>query len=82
MPKNSQKFNATDYKNQYNKDNYTQCIVRLKSAESEILAKYSQNLGLSKNALLLKCLVYCYNNMIDVSNVKLSTADNSGNNKD
>ena len=82
MPKNNQKFNATDYKSQYNKDNYTQCIVRLKSTESEILTEYSQNLGLSKNALLLKCLVYCYDNMIDVSNVKLSTVDKSAHNKD
>lgn len=81
MPKNSG-FDSNSYKNQYNKDNYTSCIVRLKSAEAALLTEYSQNLGLSKNSLLLKCLVYCYDNMIDVSNVKLSTADKSSDSKD
>lgn len=71
-----------DYKNQYNKDNYTSCRLYLKCKEAEILTKYSQNLGLSKNALLQKCLVYCYNEMIDVSGVKLSTPEKSGQKQD
>ena len=71
-----------DYKNQYNKDNYTSCRLYLKGKEAAILAEYSQNLGLSKNALLQKCLVYCYNEMIDVSGVKLSTPEKSGNNRE
>lgn len=78
MPKNSG-FDSNLYKNQYNKENYTRCNVVLKQEEAEILAKYSQNLGLSKNALLLKCLKYCYDNMIDVSSVKLSMSDKSSN---
>lgn len=67
----------TKRKNQYNKDNYTSCKIMLRKKESDILAEYSQNLGLSKNALLQKCLVYCYEEMIDVSKIELSTADNS-----
>lgn len=67
-----------EYKNQYNKDNYTHCNVTLRDKESTILAEFSANLGLSKNALLQKCLVYCYNEMIDVSGVKLSTPEKSG----
>lgn len=59
--------------NKYIRDNYTRCHLILKGKESEILNEYSSNLNLSKNALLQKCLVYCYENMIDVSRVKLST---------
>ncbi len=66
------KFDENKYKSEYNKSNYTVCNIRLRNKESEIIAEYSQNLGISKNALLQKCLVYCYNEMIDVSNVKLS----------
>lgn len=79
---NKKEFNATGYKSQYNKDNYTNCQLRLRDPESRILTEYSQNLGISKNALLQKCLVYCYNNYIDVSSVKLSTPDKSAQNKD
>ena len=71
------KEKETKRKKLYNKDNYTSCLIMLRKKESEILTEYSQNLGLSKNALLQKCLVYCYEEMIDVSNIKLSTADNS-----
>lgn len=67
-----------EYKNQYNKDNYTSCRLYLKGKEAAILTEYSQNLGISKNALLQKCLVYCYENYIDVSGVKLSTPEKSG----
>lgn len=74
------KFQA--YKQNYEKENYTTCRVNLRKKESAILAEYSQNLGLSKNALLQKCLVYCYNEMIDVSSVKLSSPDKSGKTQD
>ena len=67
-----------EYKNQYIKDNYTRCEVTLRGKESAILTEFSANLGLSKNALLQKCLVYCYNEMIDVSSVKLSSPEKSG----
>lgn len=67
-----------EYKKQYEKNNYTTCIIRFRSKEAAILSEYSQNLGISKNALLQKCLVYCYNEMIDVSGVKLSTPEKLG----
>ena len=76
-----EKKKNTDYKNQYNKDNYTTCIIRFRDKEADILTEYSQNLGISKNALLQKCLVYCYNEMIDVSGVKLSTPEKSEKNQ-
>lgn len=79
---NKKKFNSNDYKNQYSKENYTNCQVKLRDREARILSEYSQNLGISKNALLQKCLVYCYDNYIDVSSVKLSTPDKSAQNKD
>ena len=76
------KFNATAYKNEYKKKNYTSCLVQLRDKEAAILTEYSQNLNISKNALLQKCLVYCYENYIDVSNVKLSSAEKQPQNKD
>lgn len=72
----------SDYKYKYDLDNYTRCNLKMRSPEAQILAEYSQNLGLSKNALLQKCLVYCYNEMIDVSGVKLSTPEKSGQKQD
>ena len=75
-----QKFQA--YKKDYEKRNHTECKIKMRSPEAAILAEYSQNLGISKNALLQKCLVYCYNEMIDVSSVKLSSPDKSGKTKE
>ena len=75
MKNNDNEFNQSKYVQSYIKDNYTECKLRLRSKEAAILAKYSANLGISKNALLQKCLVYCYNEMIDVSSVKLSTPE-------
>ena len=75
-------FNQNKYVQSYIKDNYTECKLRLRDPESRILSEYSQNLGISKNALLQKCLVYCYENYMDVSRVKLSTPDKSAQNKD
>lgn len=72
----------SDYKYKYDLDNYTRCNLKMRSPEAAILTEYSQNLGLSKNALLQKCLLYCYNEMIDVSGVKLSTPEKSGQNRD
>lgn len=70
-------FDPNKYKSDFNKQNYTECKVRFRDREADILAEYSQNLNISKNSLLQKCLVYCYENMIDVSSVKLSTPDKS-----
>lgn len=68
-------FDSNKYKTDYNKSNYTACNIRFRDREAAILTEYSQNLGISKNALLQKCLVYCYENYIDVSSVKLSTPE-------
>lgn len=73
--KKEKSFNSNQYKNEYTKKNYTRCNLVLRDKEAQILAEYSQNLNLSKNALIQKCLVYCYENMIDVSSVKLSTPE-------
>lgn len=70
----------SDYKYKYDIENYTRCNLKMRAPEAQILTEYSQNLGISKNALLQKCLVYCYENFIDVSRVKLSTPEKSGNN--
>lgn len=72
----------SDYKYKYDLENYTRCNLKMRSPEAAILLEYSQNLGISKNALLQKCLVYCYNEMIDVSGVKLSSPDKSGKTQD
>lgn len=75
-------FNQNKYIQQYDKENYTRCNLKMRAPEAAILSKYSENLGISKNALLQKCLVYCYKNYIDVSAVKLSTPEKSGQNQD
>ena len=76
------KFDSNKYKADFAKQNYTRCNMILRDRESQILTDYSQNLGISKNSLLQKCLVYCYENYIDVSSVKLSTPDKSGKSQD
>lgn len=69
------KFSQKDYANNYNKQNYTCCNIRIKKEISDIIAEYSNNLNISKAALIQKCVIYCYENYIDVSAVKL---DKSG----
>lgn len=68
-------FNQNRYIQEYDRENYTRCNLKMRQKEAAILTAYSQNLNISKNALLQKCLVYCYENMIDVSGVKLSTPE-------
>ena len=60
------------YKQEYNKENYTICKAVLRQREAQILANYSLKTGLSKSALLVKCLIFCYNNGIDPSYIELS----------
>lgn len=69
------KFNQSEYINKYNKENYTNCSVRVRKDVADIIAEFSANLGISKAALIQKCVVYCYNEMIDISNVKLPNAE-------
>lgn len=69
------KFDSTKYKDAYNKENYTRCDIRIKKDISDIIAEYSNNLNISKSALIQKCVIYCYENYIDVSAVKLDKSD-------
>lgn len=69
------KFNQKDYANSYNKQNYTCCNIRIKKEISDLIAVYSDNLNISKAALIQKCIIYCYENYIDVSGVKLDKSD-------
>ena len=47
----------------------------LKDKEAEILNEYISKTKLSKNELILKCMLYCWEEMIDVSDIKLSSAE-------
>lgn len=69
------KFNQKDYANNYNKQKYTCCNIRIKKEISDIIAEYSENMQVSKAALIQKCIIYCYENYIDVSAVKLDKSD-------
>lgn len=82
MAINSQKFNQSEYINSYNKQHYTSCSIKVKNEFMQLLAEYSQNMDISKTALIQKCVKYCYDNMIDVSGVKLEYDDISTHNKD
>lgn len=72
------KFNQNEYIKEYNKQNYTSCSIKVKKEFMDILANYSQNLGISKTELIQKCVLYCYENYIDVSKQALKYGDNSG----
>lgn len=69
------KFDPIKYKNDYNKENYTRCDIRIKKEISDIITEYSANMHISKAALIQKCVIYCYENYIDVSAVKLDKSD-------
>lgn len=49
--------------------------LRLKDKESKILDNYTLKTGLSKPELIRKCMLYCWEEMIDVSDIKLSSAE-------
>lgn len=67
------KFNPSDYITSYTKENYSRVTLKLRKRENDILEQYSKNLNLSKNALLQKCMLYCFDQMIDISDIKLSS---------
>ena len=73
-----EKFNQKDYANKYNKEKYTCCNIRIKKEISDIIAEYCENMGISKAALIQKCVIYCYDNYIDVSGVNLDKSGNNG----
>lgn len=69
------KMNSTAYKNQYSKENYKSICLKIRDQEYNILKGFCKDLGMSQTSLLMKCMTYCYENMIDVSKVKLSSPD-------
>lgn len=46
-----------------------------KANEAKILDEYILKTGLSKNELIRRCMLYCWKEMIDVSDIKLSSAE-------
>lgn len=60
-------FNSTEYKHQYNKRHYNQTNVCLSVSDYATLEEFSDNLQLSKSQVLQKCLVYCYENDIELT---------------
>lgn len=66
------------YVDNYNKQNYTNCCIRIRKEMSEILAEYCDKMHLSKAALIQRCVLYCYDNSVNVAAVELSTPEKSG----
>ena len=64
------KFDSNKYKSEYAKMHYTQCRILLKADDEAILTEYSQITGENKSSLFKLCLKYCYENMIDISELK------------
>lgn len=64
------KFDSNKYKSEYAKTHYTQCKILLKTDDEAILTEYSQITGENKSSLFKLCLRYCYENMIDITELK------------
>lgn len=64
------KFDSNKYIQEYAKSHYTSCKILLKSDDDAILTEYSQITGENKSTLFKLCLKYCYENMIDISELK------------
>ena len=67
----NKKFNKTAYNNAYNKQHYANCNLRLKAENARIIADFANKLGISKAALIQKCVQYCYKNNVDISNTDI-----------
>lgn len=52
-----------------------QVKILFKANEAKILDEYILKTGLSKNELIRRCMLYCWKEMIDVSDIKLSSAE-------
>lgn len=64
------KFNQNKYIQEYAKKHYTSCKILLKADDEAILTEYSQITGENKSSLFKLCLKYCYENMIDITELK------------
>ena len=47
------KFNATQYKNQFQKEKYDRLIVNVSKGKKEIIQKFAKDKGLSLNAFVV-----------------------------
>lgn len=65
------------YIDNYNKQNYINCNIRIRKEMSEILAEYCNKMHLSKAALIQKCVLYCYDNAVNVAAVDLPILNKS-----
>lgn len=61
------KFDVNKYNAKYQKEHYSKREIILSEKEKQILEEYSKNLSLSKSQLMQKCLIYCYENDIDLT---------------
>lgn len=48
-----QKFNATKYKNDFQKENYDRIIVNVDKGKKEIIKQYAKSKGLSLNSYIV-----------------------------
>lgn len=65
------------YIDNYNKQNYTNCNIRIRKKMNDILTEYCDKMHLSKAALIQKCVLYCYDNSVNISAIELPTPDKS-----
>ena len=57
--------------NEYSKAHYKNIGIKIKEKNADIIEKFSKDLHMSKAELIQKCVLYCYENMIDISNVTI-----------
>lgn len=61
------KFNQSEYITKYIQAHYTEISLRFSKEDFQTMETFADNLQLSKSSLLQKCLVYCYENDIDLT---------------
>lgn len=57
-------YNKLDYNNKYNKENYKNAALRIKSKDYEIIEKYCKDMNISKQSLFINAALYIINNDI------------------
>lgn len=60
-------FNQNEYIKAYNKEKYKNIALRVKPNVFDTIEQYAENMNLSKTELIVKCVMYCYDNYIDVT---------------
>lgn len=62
----NKKFNQNKYVQQYIKDHYIECKVRLKADNSDKISAFCAARGISKNTLFTDSALYVIENNIDL----------------